>query len=65
MKGKTELLGRGHQVTGIARNPGTAQSRPGLVLKAGDVKKEAEMAELFAGHDVVIHSGSEQERIGL
>jgi len=51
-----ELLRRGHQVTGIARNPSMAASRPGLSVKEGDVKDEAKLAQLLRGHDVVIHS---------
>jgi uncharacterized protein len=51
-----ELLERGHQVTGIARNPDKMGSRPGLVLKKGDVKDEATLVPLFAGNDAVVHS---------
>lgn len=50
----TELLGRGHSVTGIARDTVKLASRPGLALKAGDATRPAQLAPLLAGHDVVI-----------
>ena len=51
-----ELLRRGHQVTGIARNPRGMASQAGLLLKEGDIKNESALAILLAGHDVVVHS---------
>jgi len=51
-----ELLKRGHQVTGIARNPSKASSRPELAVKEGDVNNEAKLTQQLRGHDVVIHS---------
>lgn len=51
-----ELLNRGHQVTGIARHPEKMQASGGLTLQKGDVKDEAGMAKLLAGHDAAIHS---------
>jgi uncharacterized protein len=51
-----ELLRRGHQVTGIARNPDKISSEPGLTLKRGDVNDEAQLSQLLVGHDAVIHS---------
>jgi uncharacterized protein len=51
-----ELLRRGHQVTGIARNPDKISSQPGLTLKRGDVNDEAQLSQLLVGHDAVIHS---------
>ena len=51
-----ELLKRGHQITGIARNPSKIASRPGLSVEEGDVKDEAKLAQLLRGRDVVIHS---------
>jgi len=50
----TELLNRGHSVTGIVRDTTKLASRPGLVLKAGDATRPAQLAPLLAGHDVVI-----------
>lgn len=50
----TELLNRGHRVTGIARDVTKLASRPNLVLKAGDATQPARLAPLLAGHDVVI-----------
>lgn len=51
-----ELLRRGHQVTGIARNPDKISSQPGLTLKRGDVNDEAQLSQLLVGHDAIIHS---------
>jgi len=52
----TELLNRGHKVTGIARHPEKLQPRLDLTLVQGDVKNEAELAGLLAGHDAAIHT---------
>ena len=49
-----ELLRRGHQVTGIARNPADVAERPGLVARPGDATDPAALAPLLAGHDAVI-----------
>jgi putative NADH-flavin reductase len=50
----TELLNRGHEVTGIARDISKLTSRPRLVLKAADATQPSRLAPLLAGHDVVI-----------
>src|SRR6185312_11394609 len=50
----TELLGRGHDVTGIARDTSKLTSRPGLVLKLADATQAAQLAPLLVGHEVVI-----------
>lgn len=50
----TELLDRGHEVTGIARDISKLTSRPRLVLKAADATQPSRLAPLLAGHDVVI-----------
>lgn len=50
----TELLVRGHSVTGIARDTTKLASRPKLALKAGDATQPAQLAPLLAGHEVVI-----------
>jgi putative NADH-flavin reductase len=52
----TELLARGHQVTGIARDISKAAPQPGLTLKQGDATVAAALAPLLAGHDAVISS---------
>lgn len=49
-----ELLRRGHQVTGIARDTSKLAGQPGLVLKNGDADQPAQLAPLLAGHDAVI-----------
>jgi hypothetical protein len=48
-----ELLRRGHQVTGIARDTGKVRACDGLVLKNGDAGKLAQLAPLLADHDAV------------
>jgi len=50
----TELLHRGHSVTGITRDATKLASRSGLVLKAGDATQPVQLAPLLAGHDAVI-----------
>ena len=51
-----ELLRRGHEVTGIARNPDKVALQPDLTTKRGNLKNEVELVQLLAGHDAVIHS---------
>jgi uncharacterized protein len=51
-----EALGRGHDVTAIARNPEKLDPRPRLTLRRGDVNDQATLSPLIAGHDVVISS---------
>jgi uncharacterized protein len=50
----TELLARGHTVTGIQRNAASVPARPGLTLKPGDVTQPSVIAPLIAGHDAVV-----------
>ena len=50
----TELIGRGHRVTGIVRNPGHLPAQPGLAVERGDACDAAGLAPLLAGHDAVI-----------
>ncbi|WP_076999071.1 NAD(P)-dependent oxidoreductase [Variovorax sp. KK3] len=50
----TELLQRGHTVTGIARNTDKAEPRPGLSLKQADATQLATLVPLLRGHDAVI-----------
>lgn len=49
-----ELLRRGHQVTGIARDTGKLSGQPQLVLRNGDANQPAQLAPLLAGHDAVL-----------
>lgn len=49
-----ELLRRGHQVTGVARDAGTLAARPGLTLHNADAGDPAALAPLLAGHDAVL-----------
>ncbi|MDH0613741.1 MULTISPECIES: NAD(P)-dependent oxidoreductase [unclassified Agrobacterium] len=51
-----ELSDRGHQVTGIARNPEKIASLPNVSAKKGDVFDQAGLSELLKGHDAVISS---------
>lgn len=48
-----EMLARGHDVTGIARNVQNVAPRPHLALHASDANKPAELAPLLRSHDVV------------
>lgn len=50
----TELLNRGHKMTGIVRHPEKLQPRYGLAVQRGDVNNEAQLAPLLEGHDAVI-----------
>lgn len=50
----TELLNRGHEVTGIVRHPEKLQRHDRLVVKKGDINDEGGLAPLLAGHDAVI-----------
>jgi uncharacterized protein len=59
-----ELMGRGHQVTGIARNPAKAPARHGLSLKAADVMDMNQLANAIVGHDVVVSAYSPGHGMG-
>lgn len=50
----TELLLRGHSVTGIGRSPVKIDPRPGVTLKQGDATQSLMLAPLLAGHDAVL-----------
>lgn len=52
----TEMLARGHSVTGIARDPSKAAARPGLTTVAADATQLAALVPLLKGHDVVVSS---------
>ncbi|MGE6919036.1 NAD(P)-dependent oxidoreductase [Achromobacter kerstersii] len=49
-----ELLKRGHQVTGIARNPADVNVQPGLTVQQGDATDPEALTPLLTGHDAVI-----------
>lgn len=49
----SEALGRGHEVTGIARQTDQLAPRPGLSLRDGDIN-DASLSSLLTGHDAVI-----------
>jgi putative NADH-flavin reductase len=51
-----ELLGRGHNVTGIVRHPEKLKSHPEVTAKRGDITDEVALAQLLSGHDAVISS---------
>src|ERR1700742_1817182 len=50
----TELLNRGHKVTGIVRNTQGATPQAGVSLVQGDANDPSTLAPLLAGHDAVI-----------
>ncbi|WP_315778475.1 MULTISPECIES: NAD(P)-dependent oxidoreductase [unclassified Bradyrhizobium] len=49
-----ELASRGHQVTGIARNPEKIAGHANVKAVRGDANDRAALAKLWAGHDVAI-----------
>ncbi len=51
-----ELASRGHQVTGIARNPEKIAKHANVTAVRGDANDRAELARLWAGHDVAVSS---------
>ncbi|UCJ17491.1 NAD(P)-dependent oxidoreductase [Pseudomonas sp. MM211] len=51
-----ELLQRGHQVTGIARDVSAVPAQEGLTLASADVADVARLVPLLKGHDAVISS---------
>ena len=51
-----ELAGRGHSVTGIARNPDKIAKLPNVTAVAGDANDRAGLAKLWAGHDAAVSS---------
>ncbi|OZI77052.1 NAD(P)-dependent oxidoreductase [Bordetella genomosp. 12] len=52
-----ELLRRGHEVTGIARQVAGVAPRQGLTVVPGDASAPAALAPLLAGHAAVISAG--------
>jgi putative NADH-flavin reductase len=52
----SELLARGHDVTGIARKVDGVEARPGLSIEAADAKSVDALVPLLRGHDAVISS---------
>lgn len=51
-----ELAGRGHSVTGIARNPDKIARLANVTAVAGDANDRAALAKLWAGHDAAVSS---------
>ncbi|MCW2290027.1 putative NADH-flavin reductase [Pseudomonas sp. BIGb0408] len=51
-----ELLQRGHQVTGIARDVSAVPAQEGLTLASADVADVQRLVPLLKGHDAVISS---------
>lgn len=51
-----EALDRGHQVTGIVRNPQKLPRHAALDAVTGDVHDANALAGLLAGHDAVVHA---------
>jgi putative NADH-flavin reductase len=50
----TELLNRGHEVTGIVPHPEKLRPHDWLTVRRGDVNDGAGLVPLLAGHDAVI-----------
>jgi uncharacterized protein len=51
-----EALQRGHQVTGIVRNPEKIDAHKNLTTKKADVLQADELARILSGHDAVVSS---------
>ncbi|WP_167142858.1 NAD(P)-dependent oxidoreductase [Pseudomonas sp. OTU750018] len=51
-----EALDRGHQVSGIVRDPAKLLQHPALTAVAGDAYNADALAEQLKGHDAVIHA---------
>jgi uncharacterized protein len=51
-----ELARRGHNVTGIARNPDKIERLANVTAVAGDANDRAALAKLWAGHDAAVSS---------
>ena len=49
-----ELARRGHQVTGVARQPDRVPAAPGVIAVAGDVNQPASLAPALADADAVV-----------
>jgi hypothetical protein len=49
-----ELIGRGHEVTGISRHPETVPARPHLTALRGDAQDEKSLVGLLEGHEALI-----------
>jgi 3-hydroxyisobutyrate dehydrogenase-like beta-hydroxyacid dehydrogenase len=49
-----EALKRGHRVTGIAPDIGSAPEKNNLTLKTGDLRDPEALAKVLRGHDVVV-----------
>ncbi|KPN19839.1 3-beta hydroxysteroid dehydrogenase [Xanthomonas sp. Mitacek01] len=50
----SELLARGHRVTGIARNTADTPAQAGLTLLSADASRSEAVAPLLQGHDAVV-----------
>lgn len=51
-----EAVGRGYQVTAIARHPENILAHPGVTARKADVFDTSQLASVLKGHDVVIGS---------
>ena len=51
-----ELVSRGHSVTAISRNSGTAPASPKVTAKNADAADAAALSALLKGHDAVVSS---------
>ena len=51
-----ELLGRQHQVTALARNPGKLPARDGLTVVQADAQDATQVAKAVAGQDAVVNA---------
>jgi uncharacterized protein len=53
----SELLRRGHEVTGVSRHPESVAPRARLTMRTGDAADESSLAEAIRGNDALISAG--------
>ncbi|WP_372405258.1 NAD-dependent epimerase/dehydratase family protein [Streptomyces luteireticuli] len=59
----TELLARGHQVTALARRPGSGAGHDGRVaIRTADIRTHGDLPGLLRGHDGVVFAAGADDR---
>ena len=53
-----ELIGRGHTVTGIARDAAKIAQQPGLTAQSADATRPDQLAPVLAGHEIVVSAAN-------
>ena len=52
----TELAGRGHAITAIARSPEKIAPQPNVTATRGDIADQGSLTQLLSGHDAAVSS---------